>query len=94
MSRICVPVCVRHLDELPAAIDAAAAVGDIVELRADCLTQPDATSLLELVRNPQRQLILTLRRPEEGGQSPIDFETRRRFWTTLSGLRPDSLIDV
>lgn len=94
MTRICVPVCVRHIDELPGAIDDAAAVADIVELRADCLSRSDANSLLQIVRDPKRQLILTLRRPEEGGHSPIDFETRRSFWMALQDLPADSLIDL
>jgi len=47
MAEICVPVCVRHLDELAAAMKAAAAVADIVEVRADCLAGPDAASLLQ-----------------------------------------------
>jgi len=94
MVKVCVPVCVRHLDELPGAMNAAAAVADIVELRADCLVSADATSLLPIVDDLKRPLILTLRSPEEGGQSAIDFETRRRFWSSLKGLPPDSMIDL
>jgi 3-dehydroquinate dehydratase / shikimate dehydrogenase len=94
MARICVPVCVRHVDELPEAMNAAAVVADIVELRADCLVSTDTASLLQTIGDQKRQLILTLRSPEEGGQSEIDFEARRRFWTNLNGLPANSLIDL
>src|SRR5439155_7871711 len=94
MARICVPVCVRHIDELPDAMNAAATVGDIVELRADCLASSDAASLLQTVGDQSRPLILTLRSPEEGGQSANEFETRRRFWTALKSLPEGSLIDL
>src|ERR1043166_2937629 len=94
MAKIGVPVCVRHVDELPGAMTAAAAVADIVELRADCLASADAASLLQSLGDQERQLILTFRSPEEGGQSGVDFEARRRFWTALSGLPANSLIDL
>jgi len=94
MARICVPVCVRHIDELPDAMNAAAAAADIVELRADCLAAAEAASLWQTVGDQKRPLILTLRSPEEGGHSAIDFETRRRFWTALKSLPEGSLIDL
>jgi 3-dehydroquinate dehydratase/shikimate dehydrogenase len=94
MARICVPVCVRHIDELPDAMNAAAAVADIVELRADCLPSPEGASLLQTIGDQKGPMILTLRSPEEGGQSANDFETRRRFWTALKNLPEGSLIDL
>ena len=94
MASICVPVCVRHIDELPDAMNAAAAVADIVELRADCLASSEAASLWQPVSDHKGPLILTLRSPEEGGHSAIDFETRRRFWTALKSLPEGSLIDL
>jgi 3-dehydroquinate dehydratase/shikimate dehydrogenase len=94
MATICVPVCVRRIDEVPDAMNAAAAVADIVELRADCLASSDAASLLQTVGDLKEPMILTLRSPEEGGQSANDFETRRRFWTALKSLPEGSLIDL
>ena len=38
MSRICVPVCARSLDEMRDAVERAAEVADLIELRLDCLT--------------------------------------------------------
>lgn len=92
MARICVPVCVHRLAELPGAMNAAAAFADIVELRADCLA--DVTSLLTAPGDQARPLILTLRSYEEGGHAAIDLAARRRFWTTLQGLPADCLIDL
>src|ERR1041385_4431025 len=94
MARICVPVGVRQLDELPQAMNAAAAVGDVVELRADCLPRTDAASLLEAVANLKRPLILTLRSPAQGGQTQNDLDARLRFWKELTALPADSLIDL
>jgi shikimate dehydrogenase/3-dehydroquinate dehydratase type I len=94
MARICVPVCVHRLDELPSATNAAASASDIVELRADCLPASDAASILQTVRELKRPLILTLRSPEEGGQSENNFDARRRFWTSLQQLPSDALIDL
>src|SRR5213075_2805629 len=94
MAKICVPVCVRQLDELPRAMDAAAKVADIVEVRADCLALADAAAVVENVRNLERPLILTLRSSEQGGQSKNDLDARRRFWTSLHDLPADALIDL
>jgi 3-dehydroquinate dehydratase/shikimate dehydrogenase len=94
MAKICVPVCVRQLDELPRALNAAAKVADIVELRADCLALPDAASVVQNVRNLDRPLILTLRSSEQGGQSQNDLDARRGFWTSLHDLPADAQIDL
>ncbi|HYW71516.1 MAG TPA: shikimate dehydrogenase [Pyrinomonadaceae bacterium] len=94
MATVCVPVCVRHPDELPGALDAAAAVADLVEVRADCLTIVDSMQLLRLFNAIKRPLIVTLRSSEEGGRNPHDLESRRRFWKDLSGLAAENFIDL
>src|SRR5262249_29579752 len=43
---------------------------------------------------PGRPLILALRSTEQGGQSSLDFESRRRFWATLGSIPADWLIDL
>ncbi len=96
MAKICVPVCVRKLDQLRDAIDGAAAAGDIVEIRADCLEVSDASAIQlqpHLVAGEQ-PFILTLRSPEQGGQSDHDYETRRRFWSSLKDLPANWLVDL
>ena len=44
MTRICVPVCARSIDQLRDAIERAAEVADITELRLDCLDDVEAAS--------------------------------------------------
>jgi 3-dehydroquinate dehydratase/shikimate dehydrogenase len=94
MARICVPVCVCRIDELRDAMNAAAAVADIVELRADCLPAADPTLVMKTAGVTDQPLILTLRSPEQGGLFPNDIEARRRFWSGVTGLPRDSLIDL
>jgi 3-dehydroquinate dehydratase/shikimate dehydrogenase len=93
MATICVPVCVRQIDELRNAMAAASKVADIIEVRADCLPFTVPSELLQHSRDTKRTLILTLRSPEEGGYSAYDFESRRRFWTSLKDLPADGLVD-
>jgi len=96
MAKICVPVCVRHPDEMRDAIAAAARVGDIVELRADCLVDPHAavSFLHERARAIERPLIVTMRSPEQGGRAEIDYETRRGFWSALDHSNAGYFIDL
>ncbi|HEX7723254.1 MAG TPA: type I 3-dehydroquinate dehydratase, partial [Pyrinomonadaceae bacterium] len=96
MAKICVPVCVRHPDEMRDAIAAAARVGDIVELRADCLVDPHAavSFLHESARVIERPLIVTMRSPEQGGRAEIDYQTRREFWSALAHSNAGYFIDL
>jgi 3-dehydroquinate dehydratase/shikimate dehydrogenase len=96
MAKICVPVCVRHPDEMRDAITAATRVGDIVELRADCLVDPRATVsfLHESARAIERPLIVTMRGPEQGGRAEIDYQTRREFWLALDHSNAGFFIDL
>src|ERR1041385_9543431 len=82
MVKICVPVCVRRVEELSGAVDLAARVGDLVELRMDYFAEP-LTALRELpqiIERTKSQLILTMRPAEEGGAGRHTSETRRSFW--------------
>jgi 3-dehydroquinate dehydratase / shikimate dehydrogenase len=95
MSRICVPVCARSLDEMRDAVGRAAEVADLVELRLDCLEDVEAASqLLEDARSFGRPLIVTLRSAEQGGHSSVDYEGRRRFWSSLKPPAAECLFDV
>ena len=94
MAKICVPVCVREINELRDAMAAATKAADIIEVRADCLPLTEPSELLPHCRNTKRPLILTLRSPEEGGQTANGFESRRRFWTSLKGWPADWLVDL
>jgi 3-dehydroquinate dehydratase/shikimate dehydrogenase len=95
MATICVPVCVQRLEELAGAIDVAAREGDLIEVRADYLSAPQAA--LPVVRNLadelQSRVILTMRTPEQGGELPHSNDVRRAFWTRARELR-NVLFDV
>src|SRR5207248_10148811 len=93
---ICVPVCVRHPDEMRNAIAAAVRVADIVELRADCLVDPRAASVFlhQSAHAIERPLIVTMRSPAQGGRAEADYDVRRLFRSSLQNLPADSLIDL
>lgn len=82
--RICVPVCEQSLGDAERAIPAAAEIGDLIELRLDCL---DPLQLGESLKNGEqlfdqspRPTILTYRPEEQGGHRKIDNKSRLRFW--------------
>jgi 3-dehydroquinate dehydratase type I len=93
MAKVCVPICVGNIGEIRDAINAAAEVADIVELRADCLPAPDS-DILQFADTSPKPLILTLRSPEEGGLAANDFAARRRFWMSATNLPTESLVDL
>nr|MBA3239669.1 type I 3-dehydroquinate dehydratase [Acidobacteriota bacterium] len=82
--RVCVPVCVRRADELREALTRAAEFADIVELRLDCLDEPQLeAALLELsaLRTSYKQrFIYTLRPAGQGGARALGCEVRADFW--------------
>lgn len=82
--RICVPVCEQSLAAMERAIVRAAEIGDLIEVRLDCL---DPLQLGEGVKNGEqlfdhslRPTILTFRPAEQGGHRKIDNKSRLRFW--------------
>src|SRR5438445_2523885 len=83
-ARICVPVCVKRASELASAINRAAEVADIIEVRLDCLIDSQleiALRDLSVLRSSiQRALILTFRPAEQGGSRTIDRNGRFEFW--------------
>jgi 3-dehydroquinate dehydratase / shikimate dehydrogenase len=96
--RVCVPVCVQRASDLAAAIERAAEVADIVELRLDCLAENEsettASSLPGCLNSAGTPTILTLRSAEQGGHTSVDHEARRRFWISLHNLPGTCLIDL
>ena len=83
-ARVCVPVCVRRASELRPSIERAAEVGDIVEVRLDCLeaNELDAacTQLGALLKASGRPFIVTYRPREQGGGVDLSLEERAAFW--------------
>ncbi|MFL6228413.1 MAG: shikimate dehydrogenase [Pyrinomonadaceae bacterium] len=85
-ARLCVPVCVRRASELRTAIERAAQLADVVELRFDCLeddAQLDAAlrELPALIGARARSFVFTFRPSEQGGQRQLDEGARTDFWT-------------
>src|ERR1041384_4962209 len=95
MTKICVPVCVRRIDELKAATQQAAELGDVVELRLDYLEDPQAALAIvrELIYQGGIDLIVTLRAPDQGGAGSHSYDARRSFWMRAKEL-PKVLFDV
>jgi 3-dehydroquinate dehydratase/shikimate dehydrogenase len=77
---------VRRADELRGAITRASEVGDMVELRLDCLAddaqleQATRVELPALFGERARPFILTFRTAEQGGHQTSDTARRARFW--------------
>ncbi|MDQ1590072.1 MAG: shikimate dehydrogenase [Pyrinomonadaceae bacterium] len=83
--RICVPVCVRGASELRGAIARAAEVGDMIELRLDCLADDAQLArateeLPALFRERARPFVLTFRTTAQGGHQTADTQRRAGFW--------------
>lgn len=82
--RVCVPVCVKRAAELRPSIERAAEVGDIVELRLDCL-EPDEldaarANLVSILATLERPFLITYRPKEQGGGVDLSLEERAAFW--------------
>jgi len=89
--RICVPVCAKTFADMAEACARASAVGDIIELRLDCLQ--DLVSEIEtFVSRLSRPIILTLRPAEQGGYRVLGRPERVAFWAR--DLKPDFLCDI
>src|SRR2546421_9672189 len=95
MAKICVPVCVRHIDELKTATQQAARLGDVIELRLDCLEDPEGALAIvrALVDQGGTDLIVTMRAPDQGGAGSHSHDERRRFWSCARDL-PKVLFDI
>lgn len=95
--QICVPVCERSLPELEQALARAAKVGDIIEIRLDCLDDPSLERLghiVSLISGLGRAVIITFRLREQGGQGDANFSSRQQFWHTYSHLFKAEFLDL
>ncbi|HEV8590119.1 MAG TPA: type I 3-dehydroquinate dehydratase, partial [Pyrinomonadaceae bacterium] len=102
-ARICVPVCVKRAPELAGAVKRAAELGDVIEIRFDCLEPAEFVEALkhygdlrEAVSSP---FIVTFRPQNQGGFRAIDKAERIQFWTELAQLwlrnqSSDDLVDI
>jgi 3-dehydroquinate dehydratase/shikimate dehydrogenase len=82
--RIAVSVCEQSALDLSGAVERAAELADIVELRLDCLAGAELdralASLDSLKASERKPLIITLRPVEQGGLREIDSLNRVVFW--------------
>ena len=96
--RICVPVCESSVRELESAFGRAAEMGDIIELRLDCLEPFESEQALEeiqkIVRESDRATIYTLRPAEQGGRCELDYASRYVFWNMQYDLHATDWHDV
>jgi 3-dehydroquinate dehydratase/shikimate dehydrogenase len=87
-ARICVPVCVTRASELRVAIERAAQVGDIVELRLDCLAADELDQMLRdlpaLFTEFDRPMVVTMRSAEQGGRNELSYDERLGFWKSAA----------
>ncbi len=95
---ICVPVCERRASDFTQAIARAAEVADIIELRLDCLAGAEfdsvARDLDAIIQAAPLPVILTLRPAEQGGQSALDYASRRAFWSQIEHIGDAEFIDL
>ena len=82
--RVCVSVCSQRAPDLPGAIERAAELGDVIELRLDCLAGAELdvalSGLKNLLSSQTKPRIVTLRPVEQGGRREIDSLNRIVFW--------------
>jgi len=94
--RICISVCEATVAALQNSLAAAAEVGDLIEVRLDCLEPAEletgASLITTLLEKLPRETILTFRPAEQGGRRRINRETRRAFWS--SAIFSESFFDV
>src|SRR2546422_4597548 len=83
--RICVPVCVERASELASALQRAAEVADIIEVRLDYLLDDERNDALRQlsVRASASScpLLLTMRPAEQGGRTNLNLAHRLEFWS-------------
>ena len=83
-ANICIPVCVQRARDLARTIARAARIGNIIELRLDCLAGAELDQALRdlgaLMRSQSCPFIMTVRPVEQGGQHEINSVNRVSFW--------------
>ncbi len=96
-AKICVPVCVPRASELSPAIARAGEVGDIIELRLDCLLEAEldsAKSVLDsVIGTAETPIILTMRSGEQGGRVSLSLDQRSQFWSSIGSTTENCLRD-
>ncbi|HEY6045497.1 MAG TPA: shikimate dehydrogenase [Pyrinomonadaceae bacterium] len=93
-AKICVPVCAAT-NEWIHSMARAAEIGDLLELRLDCLPKEKRESAWrEFVASTDRTIILTLRPAEQGGEANVLRADRLQFWSSIQNLRDRVMVDL
>ncbi len=94
--RICVSICETDVTGLSTAIRTGADIGELVEVRLDCLDEHDLPAALAELRNTLRDTltIVTLRPKEQGGLRHIDLDARLKFWREEGFHLPATFFDL
>jgi 3-dehydroquinate dehydratase/shikimate dehydrogenase len=96
--RICVSVCEQSASDLRQAVERAAQLADLIELRLDCLEvrglDEAVHSLNELAASISKPFIITLRPAEQGGRREIDHINRIIFWLDRLSMGGMELYDI
>jgi len=94
--RICISLCEKTISALQRAIEGAATLSNLIELRLDCLDADERETGLPILLQTLEQFgcksILCLRAADQGGRDEFDIETRRSFWSRE--FPGDSFLDI
>ena len=94
MSKICVSIAARNVEQLKMQIHRAFSFGaDYVEIRFDFLNLSDVDEALSIANQVNRKAVYTLRSPEQGGQFKGNTSERIACLEKLSSSMP-MLLDV
>src|ERR1051326_358520 len=100
--RVCVPVCAKSFADMETACARARELGDVVELRLDCVEDNDVLPRLQsLTGKDAGPFILTFRPSEQGGHRVLSRAEREAFWkgdwdasrTALADIESDLVCD-
>src|SRR5437870_10885409 len=98
MVKICVPVCVRRIEEMREAVERASAFADIIELRIDYLEQSEQANawaeIHQLADATAQPFIVTMRPQHEAGNANISLDDRLQFWSSAGKIPQNVLIDL
>lgn len=85
---ICVSVCAATAEGMIARIQQADEVGDVIEIRFDCLGDDQLELLRTELSNLRSRtpLLATYRSKDQGGYSSAGLDERHEFWARLSDL--------
>jgi len=97
-TKVCVPLCASSANDLAASIARATEVGDLIELRLDCLSNVERdvarVKIFESSRDVAPPMIVTLRAAEQGGHNQLTYDDRHRFWSSVDRFPDNWLIDL